>query len=92
MGAARRREGSYRFLRTRVPGALASGSRLRAGGRSRRRREQQTGGGACAWESTVFKQVDYDYRRMQCNTVILGAMKMLSKLDDLNLMVRRRLR
>jgi leucyl-tRNA synthetase len=31
---------------------------------------------------TVFKQVDYDYQRMQYNTVVSGAMKMLNALDD----------
>jgi leucyl-tRNA synthetase len=31
---------------------------------------------------TVLKQVDYDYQRMQYNTVVSGAMKMLNALDD----------
>jgi len=31
---------------------------------------------------TVFKQIDYDYQRMQYNTVVSGAMKMLNALDD----------
>ena len=31
---------------------------------------------------TVFKQVDYDYQRMQYNTVVSGAMKMLNALED----------
>ena len=30
----------------------------------------------------VFKQVDYDYQRMQYNTVVSGAMKMLNALED----------
>jgi leucyl-tRNA synthetase len=30
----------------------------------------------------VLKQVDYDYQRMQYNTVVSGAMKMLNALDD----------
>ena len=31
---------------------------------------------------TIFKQVDYDYQRMQYNTVVSGAMKMLNALED----------
>ncbi|MDQ7747183.1 leucine--tRNA ligase [Hydrogenophaga pseudoflava] len=31
---------------------------------------------------TVLKQVDYDYLRMQYNTVVSGAMKMLNALED----------
>ncbi len=31
---------------------------------------------------TVFKQVDYDYQRMQYNTVVSGAMKMLNALEN----------
>jgi len=30
----------------------------------------------------VLKQVDYDYRRMQYNTVVSGAMKMINALED----------
>jgi leucyl-tRNA synthetase len=30
----------------------------------------------------VFKQVDYDYQRMQYNTVVSGAMKLLNALED----------
>ncbi len=30
----------------------------------------------------IFKQVDYDYQRMQYNTVVSGAMKMLNALED----------
>ena len=37
----------------------------------------------CAWKSTrVLKQVDYDYQRMQYNTVVSGAMKMINALED----------
>ncbi len=32
---------------------------------------------------SVFKQVDYDYQRMQYNTVVSGAMKMLNALEDI---------
>jgi leucyl-tRNA synthetase len=31
---------------------------------------------------SVLKQVDYDYQRMQYNTVVSGAMKMINALDD----------
>ena len=31
---------------------------------------------------TVLKQVDYDYQRMQYNTVVSGCMKMINALDD----------
>ena len=31
---------------------------------------------------TVLKQVDYDYQRMQYNTVVSGAMKLLNSLED----------
>ncbi|MHB1248445.1 MAG: class I tRNA ligase family protein, partial [Polaromonas sp.] len=31
---------------------------------------------------TVFKQVDYDYQRMQYNTVVSGGMKLLNALED----------
>ena len=33
---------------------------------------------------TVFKQIDYDYQRMQYNTVVSGAMKLLNALEDFN--------
>jgi len=31
---------------------------------------------------SVLKQIDYDYQRMQYNTVVSGAMKMINALDD----------
>jgi leucyl-tRNA synthetase len=31
---------------------------------------------------SVLKQVDYDYQRMQYNTVVSGAMKMINALED----------
>ena len=33
---------------------------------------------------TIFKQIDYDYQRMQYNTVVSGAMKMLNALENFN--------
>jgi leucyl-tRNA synthetase len=35
---------------------------------------------------TLLKQVDYDYQRMQYNTVVSGAMKLLNALDDFKAM------
>ena len=35
---------------------------------------------------TVLKQVDYDYQRMQYNTVVSGAMKMINALEDFKAM------
>ncbi|MEO8120674.1 MAG: class I tRNA ligase family protein, partial [Rhodoferax sp.] len=32
----------------------------------------------------VFKQIDYDYQRMQYNTVVSGAMKLLNALENFN--------
>jgi leucyl-tRNA synthetase len=79
-------EGSYRFLR-RVwnfgvkLGAMNSGA---AGARI------SSAGGPFDKETkalrlevhTVLKQVDYDYQRMQYNTVVSGAMKLLNALED----------
>ena len=71
-------EGSYRFLRrvwnfglklaARQPGAAATGGKQAQA----LRREIHT----------VLRQVDYDYQRMQYNTVVSGAMKMLNALED----------
>ncbi len=78
-------EGSYRFLRrvwnfgfklaeAGVSGAKASsvkGATLSKAAKALRLEVH-----------TVLKQVDYDYQRMQYNTVVSGAMKMLNALDD----------
>ncbi|MGV3725634.1 leucine--tRNA ligase [Hydrogenophaga sp.] len=78
-------EGSYRFLRrvwafglklsaTRDLGVLAAGVSKQA---------LSKGAKALRLEiHTVLKQVDYDYQRMQYNTVVSGAMKMLNALED----------
>lgn len=71
-------EGSYRFLRrvwnfghklgaSAAPAAASFGKQAQA-----LRREIHT----------VLRQVDYDYQRMQYNTVVSGAMKMLNALED----------
>jgi leucyl-tRNA synthetase len=72
-------EGSYRFLRrvwnhgarlgAQIPAAAASG----AGTQTQALRRDI---------HAVLRQVDYDYQRMQYNTVVSGAMKMLNALED----------
>ena len=85
-------EGSYRFLR-RVWnfGFKLSGWDLTAA-RAQWAAAQTSGFGGVAWSKeakalrfemhTVLKQVDYDYQRMQYNTVVSGAMKMINALED----------
>ncbi len=77
-------EGSYRFLRrvwayghqrsqAGAQGAMAAGvgqAALSKAGKALRLEVH-----------TVLKQVDYDYQRMQYNTVVSGAMKMLNALE-----------
>jgi leucyl-tRNA synthetase len=78
-------EGSYRFLRrvwafgvklsaTAGLGQLAAGVSGQSLSRAARALRLEI--------HTVLKQVDYDYQRMQYNTVVSGAMKMLNALDD----------
>ncbi|MEZ5665061.1 MAG: leucine--tRNA ligase [Burkholderiaceae bacterium] len=81
-------EGSYRFLR-RVWGfghklsALGSGSGLGAMAAGVATQPLSKAARALRLEiHTVLKQVDYDYQRMQYNTVVSGAMKMLNALED----------
>ncbi len=71
-------EGSYRFLRrvwnfgvklAQAP-AAAAGTPAKAAQALRREIHM------------VLRQVDYDYQRMQYNTVVSGAMKMLNALED----------
>jgi leucyl-tRNA synthetase len=76
-------EGSFRFLRRvwnfgHKLGALPAGgpaaAKLAALGKQAK---------ALRFEiHTVLKQVDYDYQRMQYNTVVSGAMKLLNALED----------
>jgi leucyl-tRNA synthetase len=85
-------EGSYRFLR-RVWnfGFKLSGWDLTAA-RAQWAAAQTSGLDGVAWSKeakalrlemhTVLKQVDYDYQRMQYNTVVSGAMKMINALED----------
>ena len=71
-------EGANRFLRAAVelrPSARPRPSRRRRASAPRRARR-------CAASCTrVLRQVSYDYERMQYNTVVSGAMKMLNALE-----------
>mgnify|MGYP001128865234 CR=1 FL=1 len=72
-------EGSYRFLRRvwNFGAAQADVAPVAAAG-------QAFGKGAQALRRevhTVLRQVDYDYQRMQYNTVVSGAMKLLNALE-----------
>lgn len=83
-------EGSYRFLRrvwnfgfklSAIDIAAASASVASASGL----KDVEFGKEAKALRleiHTVLKQVDYDYQRMQYNTVVSGAMKMINALED----------
>ncbi|MCX7249100.1 MAG: leucine--tRNA ligase [Burkholderiales bacterium] len=77
-------EGSYRFLRRlwnfgaklHAAGTGAAGQTSLQGisfGKSAKALRREI--------HSVFKQVDYDYQRMQYNTVVSGAMKMLNALE-----------
>ena len=74
-------EGSYRFLRRvwnfafkhNTGAAPAAGKDASFGKEAKALRREI---------HTIFKQVDYDYQRMQYNTVVSGAMKMLNALED----------
>jgi leucyl-tRNA synthetase len=71
-------EGSYRFLRRVWNFGAKLGAGAEAGSASYGKQSQ-----ALRRElHTVLKQVDYDYQRMQYNTVVSGAMKMLNALED----------
>ncbi|MGI9134284.1 MAG: leucine--tRNA ligase, partial [Rhodoferax sp.] len=83
-------EGSYRFLR-RVwnfgyrLSAMERSAALDAAASTARLSGVEFGRNAKALRRevhTVLKQVDYDYQRMQYNTVVSGAMKMINALDD----------
>ncbi|NMM11339.1 MAG: leucine--tRNA ligase [Polaromonas sp.] len=79
-------EGSYRFLR-RVWNFGFKLNAMNSGARSVPVAEALTTFGketkALRLEiHTVLKQVDYDYQRMQYNTVVSGGMKLLNALED----------
>ena len=78
-------EGSYRFLKR----VWAFGAKLAVSGglgtAAAKVNQQPLGKPAKALRlevHTVLKQVEYDYQRMQYNTVVSGAMKMLNALED----------
>ena len=72
-------EGSYRFLRRvwnfgfKVANAAAPDAGATLGKQGKALRYEL---------HSVLKQVDYDYQRMQYNTVVSGAMKLLNALED----------
>ncbi|AVS90026.1 leucine--tRNA ligase [Paracidovorax avenae] len=83
-------EGSYRFLRrvwnfgVKLTGIDAAAAEAAIQG-AESLKDVQFGKEAKALRleiHTVLKQVDYDYQRMQYNTVVSGAMKMLNALED----------
>ena len=78
-------EGSYRFLRRVWNFAVKHEARLKAG--IAVDRSQPVAFGKAAKDlrrdiHTVLKQANYDYERMQYNTVVSALMKMLNTLDD----------
>ena len=83
-------EGSYRFLKrvwnfgSKLSAPHAGGLAAAVAG-SKNLKGLQFGKEAKALRldmHTLLKQVDYDYQRMQYNTVVSGAMKMINALDD----------
>ncbi|WP_374669731.1 leucine--tRNA ligase, partial [Ramlibacter sp.] len=71
-------EGSYRFLRR----VWHFGVKLQALPASAEGAPSQAVQALRREIHTVLRQVDYDYQRMQYNTVVSGAMKMLNALED----------
>ena len=86
-------EGSYRFLRRvwnfgvklhGTPGVAAATAALPAKGAAQNAPQADFGKAAKALRHeihSVLQQVRYDYQRMQYNTVVSGAMKMLNALE-----------
>lgn len=76
-------EGSYRFLRRVWNFGLKHDAAATASDRVSHAGKYGKQAQALRREiHTVLKQVDYDYQRMQYNTVVSGAMKMLNALED----------
>jgi len=81
-------EGSYRFLRRVWQFAHKHASALRAGLTVDRKQAVTFDKAAKALRldiHTVLKQANYDYERMQYNTVVSALMKMLNTLEDASL-------
>ncbi|WP_298213299.1 leucine--tRNA ligase [Acidovorax sp.] len=83
-------EGSYRFLRrvwnfAAKLSAIDREAAIASVARASSLKDVEFGKEAKALRleiHTVLKQVDYDYQRMQYNTVVSGAMKMINALED----------
>ena len=81
-------EGSYRFLRRVWNFAVKNEARLKVGIAVDRSQPVPFSPAAKALRldiHTVLKQANYDYERMQYNTVVSAVMKMLNTLDDAQL-------
>ena len=82
-GVERRRRGRRATASCAGSGTSAASSAARAARRRARPSRRRGRRKALRFEiHTVLKQVDYDYQRMQYNTVVSGAMKMLNALED----------
>jgi leucyl-tRNA synthetase len=76
-------EGSYRFLRRVWNFGVRQDAVATANDRTTHAGKYGKQAQALRREiHTVLRQVDYDYQRMQYNTVVSGAMKMLNALED----------
>ena len=75
-------EGSYRFLRRVWNHGYKLGTTADARGAGKLKALGKQGKALRFEIHTVLKQVDYDYQRMQYNTVVSGAMKLLNALED----------
>ena len=81
-------EGSYRFLRRVWNFAVKNEALLKKGIAVDRSHKVEFGKAAKALRldiHTVLKQANYDYERMQYNTVVSAVMKMLNTLEDVQL-------
>jgi len=81
-------EGSYRFLRRVWNFAVKNEALLKKGIAVDRSQDVAFGKAAKALRldiHTVLKQANYDYERMQYNTVVSAVMKMLNTLEDVQL-------
>ena len=74
-------EGSYRFLRRVWNFGVAQHRRGAARGNGRQAAFGKEAKALRFEIHTVLRQVDYDYQRMQYNTVVSGAMKLLNALE-----------
>ncbi len=73
-------EGSFRYLKRLWTTAFKFSDRVR--GASDRVADVSTGAAALRLEiHTVLRQIDHDYDRLQYNTIISGAMKMLNAIE-----------